>query len=347
MRGFTLSDLFYYTVFGDTEEPRSTKDDPSCVSRHALLNVLRNEAKSVDGLAWRTPLADWKLLLNDGNEDRVLEEKIAKVRKFIEYNLIKQTKSHLTEEIDGFGDSYGCLVSSPTSYVESLSMAHEMISRAVSEKDFSAKLRRYLVETDRPRSLREAKMLGVVTVRQGSKKRNNNRRQLQSSRVVDLSEFEQVIMNPVHGRRNLYSTSCTDACQGNCHTDNDCNTYGESCDEVYICSCDSVYACSCDSTSSCSCDSVSNNCGGWCGCGACCDTCGDNNCDETCGDNNCDDTCGDNNCDASCGDNNCDDTAYTCDCPDCPAGKYVVTISNVTKESLKYHCITTHEFEIC
>ena len=199
-------------------------------------------------------------------------------------------------------------------------MAHDMTSRAVSEKDFSVKLRRYLVETNRPRSLREAKMLGVVTVRQGSKMKK--KRKLSRNSRVDVSEFEQIIMNPVHERRKLYSTTCEDACQNNCHTNNDCNTYGEACDEVYICSCDTTYACSCDSTYGCSCDSVSNNCGGWCGCGACCNSCGDNNCDETCGDNNCDDTCGDNNCDDSCGDNNCDETAYTCDCPDCPAGTY-------------------------
>ena len=115
MRGYTISDLFYFMVFGDSKEPRVTKDDPSCVSRHALLNVLRNEAKSVEGLAWRTPLADWKLLLDD--EDEEIEKKISQIRRFIQHNLMKQTKSHLTEEIEGSGEEYGCVTSFSGSYV--------------------------------------------------------------------------------------------------------------------------------------------------------------------------------------------------------------------------------------
>ena len=330
MRGFTLSDMFYFLVHGDTNDARAKKDDVSCVSRHALLNVLRNDAKHVEGLSWRTPLAEWKLLLDEGS-DSILEDKIEKVRQFLENNILKNMKSHLTREIGMEGDTYGCVVPPPSSYMDRVGMAHDIVSRAMDKRDFSVKLRRFLSDTTRPKSLREAKMLGIVTVRSHPNRENRMRRILKDARRVDSTEFEEVIVNAVLRKstrgRNLYATDCREACLNACHVLTECTTYDEACDTTYACSCDTVYADSCDNTSPDSCDTVSNNCGGWCGCGACCNTCGDNNCDATKGDNNCDAVAGDNNCDATCGDNNCDDTAFVCACPDCPSGKYVIFCS--------------------
>ena len=288
-----------------------------CAARLAVANTLANLARQPPGIGWRRPLPMWLLQpwADAGGEEGAGGVHVTVNTHTALLELWRSTGGavHLTEELPHALTK--CAAPASDAVPLAAGLAH-LIDAATAAAPFASRLLAFLRSaTARNGSGGGCRGANLLEADAALDAPAGGRHDMRGGLPEGISEeFALAIgLHDVHHARgrglSTSTVSCPDACAALGCAHYECSEVDESCDETYACSCDSTYACGCDTTYGCSCDSVSNNCGGWCGCGLCCNTCGDNNCDSTCGDNNCDSTCGDNTC---------DETLYSCTCLPAP-----------------------------